>query len=135
MGVMDRSGSQASAYGRLRLFAASLWVSLATALLCALVPVEAANATGSAFNPTTSSVAIQSQASGARSTVKRVDEGGGDKLGGADMAAPDALPPCAFADIPVTVLTVEGVPPPPKAKPAPQPTPQGASYPRGPPRV
>lgn len=60
--------------GRLRLFAASLWLTLATAVFCAVVPVGLphTNAHGSAFNPSNSVVALHASSGANRAVLKRI---------------------------------------------------------------
>lgn len=79
-------------------FLAALWVTLATALLCALMPAGAPRtvAIGSAFNPATTVEALRTVSPGARQQleVPRVPEGK-DRQHGPDplmLAAPGPLP-------------------------------------------
>ena len=78
--------------GQLRLFVASLWLTLATALFCAVVPVGLPHsaAYGSAFNPANSVVALHASSSSSRAALKR--NAGGDPApaasAGSDVIAP-----------------------------------------------
>ncbi|UZK67175.1 hypothetical protein [Sphingomonas sp. M1-B02] len=56
---MEQATSR-SGWGQLKLFVASLWLTLATAVFCAVVPAGLPHTAplGSAFNPSTSAVAL-----------------------------------------------------------------------------
>lgn len=85
--------------GRL-LFLLSLWMSLATAIVCAVVPagLPQTRLTGSAFDPSTTIVALRSRPP---ATIKapelREDDGVGVGDGGAALALPvrDAIIPAS----------------------------------------
>jgi len=97
MAHMRYHGSATNKVARLRLFVASLWLALATAVFCAVVPAGLPHSAshGSAFNPANSVVALHS-ASSKRAIFKR---GEGDPApapsAGADVIAPNDSPAIA----------------------------------------
>lgn len=109
---------------------AGVVLALATALLCALLPVEATHAAGSAFNPANSHVTLKAPSS-ARETVELLANDTDSDREHPGIATP-VLVPVAFA-----------LPAPFFAEPAGQApqapalflsaAPQGAAWPRGPP--
>ncbi|RYY32774.1 MAG: hypothetical protein EOP59_18630 [Sphingomonadales bacterium] len=117
--------------GQLRLFIASLWLTLATALFCAIVPVGLPHTEvrGSAFNPANSVVALHSSSSSNRATLRRSAEGepapaasaGSDIIAPSDVAVLAAPLVVASAPLstPHTPFTVYN--------------PRIAAFPRGPP--
>lgn len=110
---------------------AGVVLALATALLCALLPVEAAHAAGSAFNPANSHVTLKTPDSG-RETVELAK---GDDP---DGEAPGiTAPPVAIAVAPIKVMPprfAEAAAFVPQAPAAPlSAAPHGAAWPRGPP--
>lgn len=122
--------------GQLKLFAASLWLSLVTAVFCAVLPVGAPLTTtlGSAFNPSTTQVSLGASSSGIRASSDQSDEdSAGLKSGG--VAASDALPPVLMAGIPVPLATADGVPSPYGIVGAPPRAPRETAQPRGPPQA
>lgn len=91
--------------GRLKLFIASLWLTLATALFCAMVPTGLPQSAshGSAFNPANSIVALHSGAGSNRALLKRIehkDPSAGTVAGGA-IVLPTAL---AALALPIAAL-------------------------------
>ena len=105
--------------GQLRLFVASLWLTLATALFCAVVPVGLPHSAthGSAFNPANSVVALHASSSSNRAALKRSAEGdpapaasaGSDLVApshhflvSAPIAAPDLAPVAALTALPLS---------------------------------
>lgn len=122
--------------GRLRLFAASLWVSLATAILCAVIPVgqPLSTALGSAFNPSTTAVALHSGSGQTRVTPKRFERDDTDTSKPGLVApgarpvlpanAPEAVPPSAPAPAPAWIASAPRI-----ARAASL----GIAWPRGPP--
>lgn len=93
----DRSPDRRAALGGRLLFALSLWISLATAIVCAVVPagLPLTRTTGSAFDPSTTIVALRSRPPATiKATVPRSGEGD-DVLGGAGPAALPAPAPIA----------------------------------------
>lgn len=121
--------------GQLKLFAASLWLSMVTAIFCAVVPVGAPLTTtlGSAFNPSTILVSLGAPASQTRTALRQLNDDG-SRLTGDETVAPDALPPVLLAGIPVTTATADGGPSPfgPLDAPA-RPARDKAAQPRAPP--
>ena len=121
---MHRMQARYSAPGRmgqLKLFIASLWLTLATAVFCAVVPTGLPHSTshGSAFNPANSIVALHSGAGTNRAALKRVDQkdpstgtvAGGDIIQPAERAAvavPIAAPALAPVAAPATLARVHG---------------------------
>jgi hypothetical protein len=94
-------------FGSRLLFALSLWVSLATAIVCAVVPagLPATRTVGSAFDPSTTIVALRSKPPVAKVAILRIT--GRDGLGGGDggvalpaAAAPLPAPPAAERSVP-----------------------------------
>ena len=130
MRPMHSLGSMTGRMGQLRLFIASLWLTMATALFCAVVPVGLPHtaAHGSAFNPANSVVALH--ASGAnRAVLKR--NAVGDPAPGASAGSDIAVPAeqlAVAAPIPVAQLPVSA----PQVAPRISHVPLSA-YPRGPP--
>lgn len=104
---MDQFGSAIGRAGQLRLFIASLWLTLATALFCAVMPVGLPDSAkyGSAFNPANSAVSLQAPSSGNRAVLRRAAEGD-PALGtsGSDVIAPHTVAgvpaPAATAALP-----------------------------------
>lgn len=131
-----RSDAHDKRLGQLRLFAASLWLSLVTAVFCAVLPVGAplTTALGSAFNPSTTQVALGASSSGLRTAVDPADDDGSGQKG-AHVVAPDALPPVQMAGIPVPLATADGVPSPFGVVGAPPRAPRETTQPRGPPQA
>ena len=75
-----------SGLGNRRLFVLALWISLATAIVCAVVPagLPATRTTGSAFDPSTTIVALRSKPPvTVKTSILRSDDGGSG-MGGAD---------------------------------------------------
>lgn len=98
--------------GQLRLFIASLWLTLATALFCAVVPVGLPHSAshGSAFNPANSVVALHASGTN-RAVLKRIAEAkpAPASASGGDIVAPNphfpvAAPIMARAAAPVATL-------------------------------
>ena len=80
----------------------SLWMSLATAIVCAVVPagLPSTRSTGSAFDPSTTIVALRSRPPAApKITVVRPSDGDGTGIGG---RGGDSL---LGAAVPVTIVT------------------------------
>ena len=118
---------------RLRVFAASLWLTLATALFCAVVPVGLPHTAthGSAFNPGNSVVALHASGSTNRALLKRIAVGdpAAMEAAGSDIAAPSAtfeIAAPAPASISLQAASLAG-PPAQQAR--------IAAYPRGPPTI
>lgn len=117
------------------LFVAVLWIAMATALLCALLPVglPLTKTVGSAFSPATSAVALRAAAPrlAAKCLVKKSDGGSATDLA-PPSGKPDILAPCAQAALtlpiylqrPFSAFGCEF---------AIFQSPEGACYPRGPP--
>jgi hypothetical protein len=131
MAGMHNGGPAIGRAAQLRLFVASLWLTLATALFCAMVPAGLPHsaAHGSAFNPANSAVALHASSNTNRAVLKRIagddpapptSSGAGLAVSGAvfDIAglllASSAPHVAALAPIPVFAVRV-------------------AAYPRGPP--
>ena len=121
---MHRMQTRYSAPGRmgqLKLFIASLWLTLATALFCAVLPTGLPQSVshGSAFNPANSIVALHSGAGTNRALLKRIehkDPSAGTVSGGdivqpselATVALPIAAPMPALAPTPATLALLHG---------------------------
>lgn len=97
-GRFDRRAWARGFTGQL-LFVLSLWMSLATAIVCAVVPagLPATRAVGSAFDPSTTIVALRSTAPVAgKAAMARPDGGDGAGVGGhggaAALVSASALP-------------------------------------------
>ena len=87
--------------GRL-LFLLSLWASLATAIVCAIVPagLPLTRTTGSAFDPSTTIVALRSRPPAPiRATLPRIGEGDGAGLGDGPAAVQVSTPVAVVAVI------------------------------------
>ncbi|MDF7776514.1 hypothetical protein P1X14_14760 [Sphingomonas sp. AOB5] len=121
--------------GQLRLFVASLWLAMVTAIFSAVLPVGAplTVAVGSAFNPSTTQVALGASSAGIRATAEADDDGSPQKA--ASVTAPDALPPILMAGIPVPLATADGVPSPYGVVGAPARNPRETAQPRAPPHA
>lgn len=85
-------------------FILSLWMSLATALVCAIVPagLPATRSVGSAFDPSTTIVALRSRPPVARPTLLRAgDDDAGEGLSGQVnfLALPATVPVMGIAAV------------------------------------
>ncbi|MES2989280.1 MAG: hypothetical protein V4808_15365 [Pseudomonadota bacterium] len=127
---MHHRGSPIGITGQLRLFVASLWLTLATALFCAVMPAGLPDSVshGSAFNPANNAVALQAPSSGNRAILKRGAEG--DPA--ATNAGSDIVAPLAFAEVAAPVVLAR-VPALPALLALPVSKIPDARYPRGPP--
>ena len=116
--------------GQLRLFIGSLWLTMATALFCAVLPVGLPNTAshGSAFNPATSVVALHATGPN-RALLKR--NAVGDPAPAAS-AGSDIVVPEQHLGIPVPI-SAETVPEPAPLSALPHSHTPLAAYPRGPP--
>lgn len=89
--------------GRFRLFVASLWLTLATALICALVPASVPQAAihGSAFSPANGVVALQASSTSVRAVHNRSEDSDLQKPGfpRGDVITPTDGLPLASASI------------------------------------
>ncbi|RYY24758.1 MAG: hypothetical protein EOP62_15660 [Sphingomonadales bacterium] len=127
---MQKSGTAIGRMGQLRLFVASLWLTLATALFCAVMPAGLPHSAkhGSAFSPANSVVSLQAPSSGNRAVLRRAAEGE-PAIGasGSDLVAPSpaaaVAAPVAVAGLPAVILPIAFA----VSKPL------EARYPRGPP--
>lgn len=116
---------------RLPLHVASLWLALATALLSSLMiaGLPRTTAYGSAFNPATTSVALQPSRAQPRIVAETVRRDDGPSSGQGDAAAVAPLP--AMPAVPPHVLSLAQRPLP--SIPLPPSTPVLDGSPRGPP--
>jgi hypothetical protein len=107
---MDHRATDRSKTGQLKLFIASLWLTLATALFCAVVPTGLPQSAshGSAFNPSNNIVAVHSSAGTNRALLKQIERKNpaGD-LAGADIVLPSRT---ATFDAPIAVAAVPPLP-------------------------
>lgn len=88
--------------GRRLAFVLSLWISLATAVICAVMPagLPATRAIGSAFDPSTTIVALRSRPPVAKPALLRAgDDDAGNGIRGllGQIALPPAAPSPLFA--------------------------------------
>jgi hypothetical protein len=116
------------------IFVAALWVSLATALLSAMLPVglPLTQSTGSAFNPATTAVALRATAVQPRTAIQWIDDDDGPATDLAPTLDATALPPPAAPSLPAP--RGDAAPAPRFASPSDLPTATlGLAYPRGPP--
>lgn len=82
--------------GQLRLFLASVWLTLATALFCAVVPIGLPQSAshGSAFNPSNTAVALHAGSSAERAALKRMErrKTSADATAGTGVVLPAVAP-------------------------------------------
>lgn len=111
-----------------------VWLALATALLCALMPVPHApvsGSAGSAFNPANTLVSLHAPAS-TRAVIKRLAQGDGAPPLGAGHDGLAGIAPASFAPPQVAVQTPFHLSPSASILSA---APKSAAYPRGPPQA
>ncbi|MBX3564973.1 MAG: hypothetical protein KF730_10400 [Sphingomonas sp.] len=127
---MHDRGTAIGTIKQLRLFAASLWLTLATALFCAVMPAGLPGSVthGSAFSSANHAVALHASSSSNRAMLKRGVKGDpAAPSAGSEVIAPAGVPaivaPSALASPPASLklaaLPISGIP--------------EARYPRGPP--
>lgn len=108
---VDRAGN-----GRLAAswrFAGAIWVAIATILFCALAPTGLPQSTlfGSAFNPSTTTVALKARFDGPHLAIKRIARSDDDARGG-DARPVEALAGAgAPAQLPVRLALRSAAPP------------------------
>ncbi|WP_066796148.1 hypothetical protein [Sphingomonas soli] len=131
MAHMHTAGSSAWTMRQLRLFAVSLWLTLATAVFCAVVPTGLPQTVrhGSAFNPANNFVAIHASSRNNRAILKRAIDGkpAPAASAGSDVAVPRAQFALAGPAIVQSVAVATG-----PAAPILSKVPE-ARFPRGPP--
>lgn len=90
-------------------FILSLWMSLATALVCAIVPagLPATRSVGSAFDPSTTIVALRSRAPVARPSLLRAEDDHAGK-GLTRLADAVILPPVVPGPLLAVVIVTAG---------------------------
>lgn len=119
------------------LFVSALWVALITAILCAIWPagLPLTKTVGSAFNPSTTAVALIGRAEQVRAGAKRIVEG--DPEPATDLTLPPSHQVFDTPNVPTAAppqVRKQGSPSAPRSSAQPLPTAvTGQPYPRGPP--
>jgi|GEM_PF-5355250 len=103
--------------GRRLAFALSLWISLATAVICAVVPagLPATRTIGSAFDPSTTIVALRSRPPVAKPAVLRAADDGEDLLDRVVLLPVAPAPPILVGIGPASITALSFSVPAPRA--------------------